>query len=293
MGAKTSGRGLGRGLGALFADQVSVVDRNGGSAGGDAVRYISIDEIRPNRNQPRRHFNEDSIGELADSIREHGIIQPLIVRKDEHGYELVAGERRWRAARVAGLSAVPCVTRELTDEENAVLAIIENLQREDLDPIEEAQGLRRMMDSYGFTQEQVSKSVGKSRPYISNSLRLLTLPEAIQDMVSGGSLSIGHARALITIPDERKQKEYAEKAVKEGLSVRQVEALVSGKNARKKPRKRTKDPDTVRTENNLKRKYGTNAAIERNGRKYSVRFDCYGMEELNRLVDILLGGEGE
>lgn len=162
--------------------------------------FIDINKIKPNENQPRKKFDEEKIAELAASIIEHGIIQPIVVRKSAAGsYEIVAGERRYRAARKAELKAVPCIVRELTDEQNMLLAIIENMQREDLNPLEEAQAIEKMIKNYGLTQEQVSKSLAKSRPYITNALRLLRLPERVQDMISSGTLSAGHARALVSI----------------------------------------------------------------------------------------------
>ena len=168
----------------------------------DGVRYIKLHDIMPNLNQPRKTFKEDKIEELAASIKEHGIIQPIVVRERENGYEIVAGERRWRAARKAELTQVPCLVRELSDEQNMLFAIIENMQREDLNPIEEAEGLQRMMQTFGMTQEQVSKSVGKSRPYIANALRLLKLPQEIIEQIAEGNLSAAHGRTLAGIEDD-------------------------------------------------------------------------------------------
>lgn len=180
--AKAKNRGLGRGLDALFADQAPVVEPEKEVVAekpveGNSVIYIDINNIKPNENQPRKVFDEEKIAELSASIIEHGIIQPLVVRKNRVGYEIVAGERRWRAARKAELKEVPCLIRDFTDEENMLIAIIENMQREDLNPIEEAEGLNQMIKTYGLTQEEVSKSVSKSRPYITNALRLLKLPK--------------------------------------------------------------------------------------------------------------------
>ena len=197
MAVKKSG--LGKGLDALFADAaVSTGGSQGaeqnlkninahGETAEDAVRYIDINDIAPNEDQPRKVFDEEKLLELADSIKKHGIIQPLVLRKTKTGYSLVAGERRWRAARLADLKEVPCIIKKLTDEENMLLAIIENMQREDLDPIEEAEGLDKMAHTYGLTQEQIAKSISKSRPYVTNSLRLLKLSEEVQRMVSAGN----------------------------------------------------------------------------------------------------------
>ena len=199
--------GLGRGLDALFADAVPVSDsaekkQEKPAAAADAVQYINIHDIMPNANQPRKTFSEEKIDELSKSIKEHGIIQPIVVRKKGESYEIVAGERRWRAARKAELTQVPCLIRELTDEQNMLIAIIENMQREDLNPVEEAEGLNQMITTFGMTQEQVSKSVGKSRPYIANSLRLLKLPEYIKNEMAEGRLSAAHGRTLITVESE-------------------------------------------------------------------------------------------
>ena len=193
-GKNKKARGLGRGLDALFADQAPVApapeaaEDPQGASDGRTVLYLDINEIKPNVNQPRKNFDPERIAELADSIREHGIIQPLVVRPKGAGYEIVAGERRYRAAREAGLPQVPCLVREYSDEDNMLIAIIENMQREDLNPIEEAQGLNEMIRAYGMTQEEVSRSVSKSRPYITNSLRLLKLPQEMQTMLAEGKM---------------------------------------------------------------------------------------------------------
>ena len=225
--AKAKG-GLGKGLEALF------VDNNTDS---QAVSALPISEIEPNTDQPRKQFEPSALADLADSIKQYGILQPLVVRPMPDGsYQLVAGERRWRAARMAGLSEVPVVMKELTDSEAMALALIENLQREDLNPIEEAMGFRELMENYGLTQEQVSQKVGKSRPVVTNAMRLLNLPKEIQAMVAEGSLSSGHARSLLSLEDEGLIREVAEEIRKKGLSVRQVEAIA------KKQKKRTQEP---------------------------------------------------
>ena len=250
--------------------------------------YVDINDIRPNRNQPRKKFDPESISELAASIQEHGIIQPLIVCKADQGYELVAGERRWRAAREAALDKVPCLVREFSSEENALIAIIENMQREDLDPIEEAEGLEKMMKEYGFTQEEVSRSVGKSRPYITNSLRLLKLPQDIREKISEGAISAGHARALLSVKTRALQEQICQKIIKDGMSVRETENLVrKGGKSRKAPARSKKDPDIVAVEEKLKEIYGTRVAITTNGRKGAVEISYYGREDLNRIIELL------
>jgi len=296
MSAKAKkSRGLGRGLDALFAEQAPIMPDNrveteeeSNSHVRDKVFYIDINDIKPNAEQPRKTFDKEKISELSQSIIEHGIIQPLVVRKSGKHYEIVAGERRWRAAREAELSVVPCIVRQFSDEENMLVAIIENMQREDLNPIEEAMGLEQMISAYGMTQEEVSKSVSKSRPYITNTLRLLKLPEEIKALVSEGKISTGHARALITVKNKTKQEELCKKIIKDGISVRDVERLASEeKKTRKKPLKRVKSPDTLNVERELKEIYGTKVTINSRGNKGTVELEFYSKDELNRLIDLL------
>lgn len=296
MSAKAKkSRGLGRGLDALFAEQAPIMPDNrveteekSNSHVRDKVLYIDINDIKPNAEQPRKTFDKEKISELSQSIIEHGIIQPLVVRKSGKHYEIVAGERRWRAAKEAELSVVPCIVRQFSDEENMLVAIIENMQREDLNPIEEAMGLEQMISAYGMTQEEVSKSVSKSRPYITNTLRLLKLPEEIKALVSEGKISTGHARALITVKNKTKQEELCKKIIKDGISVRDVERLASEeKKIRKKPLKRVKSPDTLNVERELKEIYGTKVTINSRGNKGTVELEFYSKDELNRLIDLL------
>ena len=296
MSAKAKkNRGLGRGLDALFAEQAPIMPDNrveteekNNSHVRDKVLYIDINDIKPNAEQPRKTFDKEKISELSQSIIEHGIIQPLVVRKSGKHYEIVAGERRWRAAREAELSVVPCIVRQFSDEENMLVAIIENMQREDLNPIEEAMGLEQMISAYGMTQEEVSKSVSKSRPYITNTLRLLKLPEEIKALVSEGKISTGHARTLITVKNKTKQEELCKKIIKDGISVRDVERLASEeKKIRKKPLKRVKSPDTLNVERELKEIYGTKVTINSRGNKGTVELEFYSKDELNRLIDLL------
>lgn len=280
-------KGLGRGLDALIINTEVDIDQDNES---ENLKKISIDDIKPNENQPRKIFNDEKIGELADSIKEHGVIQPIVVRTSGDFYEIVAGERRWRAARKAGLTEIPCVIRELTDEENMLFAIIENMQREDLNPVEEAEGLEKMISTYGLTQGEVSKSVGKSRPYITNSLRLLKLPKKIREMMTEGLITAGHGRALINIDDEVKQIEIAELVIKEGLSVRQIEEIAKAKKAEKekKPkRKAEKSADVLLVERELKSVLGTKVNIAYKNKKNTVEIECYNKDELNRIIELL------
>lgn len=220
--------GLGRGLDSLFADN-SVDEIN------PSVNKLRIMEIEPNHDQPRKDFDEKALSELAESIEQHGVLQPLVVRPLANGaYQLVAGERRWRAARIAGLTEVPVVIKELSDEEVIEIAMIENLQREDLNPLEEALGYRYMMDELGITQEQAAEKVGKSRPAVANTLRLLKLPDEVQEMIKNNLISPGHARALLGFDSEDMIIQTAKLIVKEDLSVREVETMV--KNSKKAPK---------------------------------------------------------
>lgn len=229
--------GLGRGLDAIFEDNSSET--------GESSIKLKISEIEPNRSQPRQAFDQDALRELADSIAAVGIIQPLIVRPiTGGGYQIVAGERRWRASQMAGLKEVPAIIRDLTDREVAELALIENLQREDLNPVEEAEGYRHLMREYGMTQEEVSERVGKSRPAIANSVRLLELPDAVLNMVESGELTPGHVRPLLTLPGEEDMVRIATQAQRKMLSVREVEKLVRAEKAGPKKETRSRERDS-------------------------------------------------
>ncbi|MBQ1975635.1 MAG: ParB/RepB/Spo0J family partition protein, partial [Ruminococcus sp.] len=226
--------GLGKGLGAIFIENDN--EENGG-----AVK-LKISEIEPNRSQPRKDFDEEALGELADSIAKHGLLQPILVRPlTLGGYEIVAGERRYRASRMAGLTEVPVIIRELTESETMELALIENLQREDLSPLEEAQGYNVLISEHGFTQEEVAKSVGKSRPAVANALRLLKLPESIAAYLKEDKISAGHARALLTLPNEEIMQEVCNQIIKNDFSVRQTEKICKKLTAEAKPVKKEKE----------------------------------------------------
>ncbi len=309
MAAPKKARGLGKGLDALFGDaEVNLqpdADRNDEAKtskkaqikkeekkpvpGG--IEYIDINDIKPNANQPRKTFDEEKLEELAASIKEHGLIQPVVLRKSGKGYEIVAGERRWRAARKIGIKEVPCIVKELTDEENMLLAIIENMQREDLNPIEEAEGINQMIETYGLTQEQVSKSVGKSRPYIANSLRLLRLPDVIIEYVAEGQISAGHAKTLAGIEDDKRQIDLADAVIKEGWSVRQLEKIVREDKpvGRKVSRVKVKNANVKKVESDLKDILGTKVTLNQNkkGDKGKIEIEFYSKEELERLIELL------
>ena len=289
MTKRPQGKGLGRGLSALLADvpdeeEVAEAPR----AVPDAV--APVDLIRPNPAQPRKSFREDELDELAASIREKGVIQPLIVRPDpdnEGGFQIVAGERRWRAAQRAQLHEVPVVVRKLSDSEVLELAIIENIQREDLNAIEEAAGFSQLMQSFGHTQERMAEAMGKSRSYIANALRLLSLPKTVQEHVRAGRLSAGHARALVAASDPEK---LAEIAIARGLSVRATEQLVKQEKAPRAapPPRREKDADTRALESDLSANLGLKVQIEHKGESGGeVRLRYRSLDELDGICQLL------
>ena len=275
--------GLGKGLDAIFAEN-DTEDRN-------AAIALKTSEIEPNREQPRKDFDEKALSELADSISQHGVLQPLLVRPlMGGGYQIVAGERRWRAARMAGVTEVPAVIRELTDSEVMELALIENLQREDLNPLEEARGYQALMEQYGLTQEEVSRTVGKSRPAIANALRLLNLPEEVLQMLEEGALSAGHARTLLSFKRREDMLEAAKLAVEKGLSVRELERLakrVNDEAGEPEPvRPRRKPRYFEEAELALHNHLGRRVAISGNQKKGMLQIEFYGEEDLTELMKL-------
>ncbi len=275
---------LGRGLDAL----ISVEPR-----AGEGVVELPVDEIVPNRFQPRQDFDAESLEELAASIREHGVVQPIIVRRAGVNYEIVAGERRWRAARLAGRKSIAAVVRELSDGEAAMVALIENVQREDLNPIEEARAYRCLMEQFGLTQEEVALRVGKSRPAIANALRLLSLDETVQKWIAEGKLSAGHARALASLNSPAAQREVGRRVVEGGLNVRQTEALVRRRGKPSGEGKRGKVAETGLAQalaQELQRRLGTRVRIlQTRGGKGRVEIEFSGKEELERVYDVIMG----
>lgn len=277
--------GLGKGLDALFID-------NSTEENGD--KLVNINDIEPKRDQPRKHFDEEALKELADSIAMHGVIQPLLVRPlSDGGYQLIAGERRWRASRMAGLSQVPVVVREMTDEEAMELALIENLQREDLNPIEEAEGFKLLMDTYSFTQEQAAEKVGKSRPAVANALRLLALPQEVLDMVKEGIISSGHARTLIPLTDEKLIIKLAVEISQKELSVRETERIVKtllkpkSESVKKKSKR---DPYYDECEIAIREELGRKAKINvSRGNKGSIEIEFFSKEDLQSILEALAG----
>lgn len=284
--ARAKKGGLGKGLDALFMDNETV------DSGG--VVTLRLSQIEPNRDQPRKIFSEEALNELADSIREHGVLQPLLVRPLPGGsYQLVAGERRWRASRMAGLQEVPVVIREMDEEQAMEIALIENLQREDLNAIEEATGYKQLMERYGMTQEQVAKRVGKSRPAIANALRLLNLPQKVMDMVGEGEVSPGHARALLAFDDQDRIVEIAQKVKTGKYSVRDIERMA--KNQDEKKEKAAKAPEEpawggksaflTEMEIAMSMEMGRKVRIIPNGEGGTLQIQFWDEEDLKSLVE--------
>lgn len=253
-------------------------------------RLIDVHQIRPNQLQPRQHFDEERLLELAASIREKGLLQPLVVRPVEDGYELIAGERRWRASQRAGLHTVPVIVKDASDPEALQLALIENVQRDDLSAIEEATAYRIMMEQFSLTQEAVAVSVGKSRASVANTLRLLQLPKAIQAMVINGELSMGHARAILPLP-AASQAALAAEIIRRGFSVRQTELKVQGllSRTRPKPKETSKDPNVLAAERRLEERWQTRVEIRPKGEAGSIVLHYHSREELDRLFEELVG----
>lgn len=300
--------GLGRGLNALFGDvavEAPVLATPGSATkatpvSGDAVQHVGVGSIRPLPGQPRRHFDENAIAELADSIGLRGLLQPIIVRRspDGDGYQLVAGERRWRAAQRAGLHQIPALVRELDDAATYEIALVENIQRQDLNAIEEASAYRRLIEDFGHNQEALAKLVGKSRSHVANLMRLLDLPDSVQELVGDGSLAMGHARALIGAADA---EAIARRVAKEGLSVRTVEALVRAAKGGDAPRKGPleyksmdggRDPDIVAVERHLSELLGIGVAIQYAGEgKGALTLKFASLDQLDMICQ-RLSGEG-
>ncbi len=276
---------LGRGIDALFPD-MDLIDNKAND-----FFQCDIDIIRPNRYQPRRKFSENDLTELSQSIKEQGIIQPLLVRKNEIGYELVAGERRLRASKMAGFEKVPVMVRDISDTELLEISIVENIQREDLNPMEEADAYKRLMIEFKLTQDQVAGRVGKSRPTVANFLRLCNLPNQIRDSLSEGIISMGHARALLGTETSAQQNTAFQMVISKGLSVRETEALIkklkSEKEIKKPP---THGPDDIyfkSLEDDLSRNFGTKVQIKRKGKKGRVEIEFYSNNDLDRLLGLL------
>lgn len=300
MASKPERRGLGRGLSALMAEanlapQIDKVDKAEQPSGDGERRVLPIEKIIPNPEQPRRHFTEDALKELSASIRARGVLQPLIVRPhpQKNGFfELVAGERRWRASQLAKLHEVPVIIRDFTDEEVMEVAIVENIQRADLNAIEEAAAYRQLMDRFGHTQDQLAQSLHKSRTYVTNHIRLLNLPEPVQDYVRDGQLTAGHARALITAPNS---VDLAKRVIERGLSVRETEALVKklqkpNEKPKQKTEKTSKDADTRALEGDLTAHLKMQVSIDvSSSNRGKLTINYTDLDQLDQLIKVLSG----
>ncbi|MBQ3919117.1 MAG: ParB/RepB/Spo0J family partition protein [Oscillospiraceae bacterium] len=271
---------LGMGLDGLLGDA------------GESITTLRLTDIEPNKDQPRGSFDAEHLNELADSIREHGLLQPIIVRPLSNGvtYQIVAGERRWRAAKIAGLKEIPVLIREVDELQMNRIAIIENIQRQDLDPVEEATAYRRLIEQYGMTHEELSKSIGKSRPYITNILRVLTLPDSVTDRLRAGDISTGHAKAMLALADKDKYDEVLEKILKGHLNVRQTEKLVEQYNsqpAQQTEKFRPENKFYVETALSLKEQTGRNVNVKAKGKGGVLSIEFFSDEDLMRLTELL------
>lgn len=272
-------KGLGKGLGALIA--MDEKDDQG-------IKELKINEIEPNKGQPRKIFDDEKLKQLAESIKQHGVVQPIIVKKEKDTYRIVAGERRWRAARIAGLETVPVIVKELTDKGLMEIALIENLQRQDLNPIEEAEAYNKLMKEFNMTQEEISKTVGKSRSAIANSIRLLNLSDKVKEYIIEEKLTSGHARALIVIEDEELQNKVADEIINSNLNVRQTEKLVK-KFLTKRPVKKQKvlNEQFLEIEEKFKDVFGTKVKLIANDKKGKIMIEYYSNEELERIIELV------
>ncbi len=253
------------------------------------VLELSIYDISPNKDQPRKNFNQETIENLAKSIEKHGIIQPIVVREKEFYYEIIAGERRWRAAKEAGLKIIPSVVKETNDREVAELALVENIQREDLNAIEEAHAFKSLIDEYSLTQEQIAEILGKSRSYIANITRLLNLDEKVQDLITENKLTSGHGRTILGLNKDKEQIALANTIIERKLSVRETEALVKNlnKDVEEKPKEKKTDSATKEIEEVLRENLGTKVEIKRGRKKGKIEIEYYSEEELERIINII------
>lgn len=303
MAAKKGGlgKGLGRGLDALIQadDEVleSITPQNTKKSG---ETILKINDIEPNREQPRKVFNEDALEELAESIKEHGVIQPLLVQKEKDYYKIIAGERRWRAAKKAGLKEVPVIIKDYTEQQIVEISLIENIQREDLNPIEEAMAYKKLSEEFKLKQDEVAERVSKSRAAITNSMRLLKLDERVQGLLIEDMISTGHARALLAITDKEEQYNMALRIFDEKISVRETEKMVQAYNNPKEPKRKENEISESEQvvyqniEENLKEIFGTKVSIQRKtNNKGKLEIEYYSVEELERIIELLESIRGE
>ncbi|MBW3110484.1 MULTISPECIES: ParB/RepB/Spo0J family partition protein [Bacillaceae] len=276
-------KGLGKGINALFTNMQTTQNE-------ESVQEVSLKEIRPNPYQPRKIFEPQAIEELKESILEHGILQPIIVRKSIKGYEIVVGERRYRAATAAKLETVPVVVRELNDQQMMELAVLENLQREDLTPIEEGAAYQMLMDKLKLTQEELAKRLGKSRPHIANHIRLLSLPTPVQELLSEGKLSMGHGRALLGLKNKKNLSPVVNRILKESLNVRQLEKIIQELNEnvpRETKKSERKDVFIQEQESLLRERFGTTVTIKQSKKKGKIELEFFSKEDLDRILELL------
>ncbi len=282
--------GLGRGLGALFPDDDETAATPSEGAMPNASREVAIHLLDPNRDQPRKRFDDAALADLADSIRSSGIIQPLIVRVDGDRYRIVAGERRWRAAKIAGLKEVPVLVRDYSDVEMMEIALIENIQRADLNPVEEASGIQALIDEHHLTQEEVSGRLGRSRPAIANALRILRLPESVLGLLRDGQITSGHARCLITLPSQAMQEEMAAEIIRRSLSVRQTEAICKARaagEASESKRATPQNPELFEVQNHLQSQLETKVKITGSLKRGRISIEYYSEDQLERIYEYL------
>ncbi len=283
-------RSLGRGLGSLIPQRQmqsdsSISERNSGAETGERVQEIQINLIQPNPHQPREDFNREKLEDLINSIKQHGIIQPLIVLKHEQGYQLIAGERRYRSAKILGLKTVPAIVRSASEQEKLELAIVENIQRQNLNPIERAYGYQRLLEEFNLTQEQVAKRMGQHRAVVANSLRLLTLPPEIQKALKEGDITEGHAKVLLSITSEPERLRVCKEIIKDKLSVRAVENQARKVSVRRHVRKVNKDPNMAAREEALQESLGTKVTITRKGQQGTINIHFYSAEEFKAIIN--------
>ena len=275
-------KGLGKGISAFFPEESIHSDNR--------VEYVAVSKLIVNPFQPRKIFNEEALQELAESIKEHGIIQPIVVRKKEKKYEIIAGERRFRAAKLAGLKEIPAIVKEMTEQQMMEVAILENLQREDLTPIEEAEAYSSLIENLNFTQDALAKRLGKSRPHIANHIRLLQLPEDVRKLMNEGVLSMGHGRALLGLKNKGRIAEVAQKVIAQSLNVRQLESLVHQLNedvSHETKEKVKKDVFIQATESQLRDYFGTSVQVKKQKNKGKIEIEFYSEDDLERILDIL------
>jgi len=281
-----SKKGLGKGLGALISAANDEVKENKG------VVELKINEIEPNNNQPRKKFDDEKLNMLSESIKKHGVVQPIIVKKEDNTYRIVAGERRWRAARMAGLKSIPVIIKELTNKQVMEIALIENLQREDLNPIEEAEAFEKLINEYNLTQEELSESIGRSRSAISNTIRLLGLSEKVKNCLINQEITSGHARAILSIEDKNLQEKVCDEIIEKNYTVRQTESLVKkylneSKKANNENKENNNSEELIKIEENLQGIFGTKVRLVSNNKKGKIMIEYYSEEELDRLLTLI------